>query len=157
MEKNHKREIVIHSLDELSPEQRKKLRLASMGIGSLVLLIVVLLFLCFGAFPSNKGSLFFYCIDWLLFLVSPLAAFGLAASFGFDLMLSDLGFALAYGYHGGSDSSSINQPFSSHDSPSYHSSSHYGSSVSINPSSGRPMSGSSGMDTSGNPYGTRSW
>lgn len=59
MEKNYKGQVMISSLDELSPEQRKKLRLASMGIGSLVLLIVVLLFLCFGDFPSNKDSLFF--------------------------------------------------------------------------------------------------
>lgn len=157
MNKDYKGRIMIHSLDELSLEQRKKLRLASMGIGALVFLIVVLIVLCFGGFPSNKGSLLFYCTDWLLFLVSPLAAFGLAASFGFDLMLSDLGFALSYGYPGGSDSSSQNPTFSSHESPSYSRLNHYGSSVSINPSSGRPMSGSSGMDTSGNPYGTRSW
>lgn len=157
MEKNYKGQMMIRSLDELPPEQRKKLRLASMGIGSLALLIVVLMFLCFGDFPSNKGSLFFYCTDWFLFLVSPLAAFGLGASFGYDLMLSDLGFAFSFGSYGGSDSSSLNQPFSSHESPNYHRSNHYGSSVSINPSSGRPMSGSSGMDISGNPYGTRSW
>ena len=157
MEKNYKGQVMIRSLEELSPEQRKKLRLASMGIGSLVLLIVVLLFLCFGDFPSYKDSLFFYCLDWLLLIATPVASFAVGASFGFDLMLSDLGFAFSFESYGGSDSSSLNQRFSSHDSPHYHRSNHYGSSVSINPSSGRPMSGSSGMDSSGNPYGTRSW
>jgi hypothetical protein len=157
MEKNYKGQVMIRSLDEISPEQRKKLHLASMGIGSLTLLIAVLIFLCFGKFPSNEGYLFFYCMDWIFLIVAPFAAFGFGACFGSDLMLSDLGFAFSYGYHGGSDSSSLNQAFSSHESSSFPHSSHYGSHASINPSSGRPMSGSSGMDTSGNPYGTRSW
>ncbi|KTC80114.1 MULTISPECIES: hypothetical protein [Legionella] len=156
MEKNHKGQVIIRSIDELSAAEQKQIRLASLGIGSLVLLIEVLAFLAFGAFPSNSGSLFFYCADWFLFVAVPLASYGLGSSFGFVLMLSDLGYALSLG-HGGSDSSSLNQPFSSNESPSYHRSNNYGSHVSINPSSGRPMSGSSGMDISGNPYGTRSW
>ncbi|MGM9451936.1 hypothetical protein ACTAZI_01235 [Legionella bozemanae] len=156
MEKNHKGQVIIRSIDELSTAQQKQIRLASLGIGSLVLLIEILAFLAFGAFPSNSGSLFFYCADWFLFVAVPLASYGLGSSFGFVLMLSDLGYALSLG-HGRSDSSSLNQPFSSNESPSYHRSNNYGSHVSINPSSGRPMSGSSGMDNSGNPYGTRSW
>jgi hypothetical protein len=92
-----------------------------------------------------------------LFVAVPLVSFGLGSSFGFDLMLSDLGYALSLEHYEGADFSSRNQPFSSNESPSYHRSNHYSTHVSINPSSGRPMSGSSGMDVSGNPYGTRSW
>lgn len=155
MDKNHKGKVMIHSLDELPQDLRKKLFLASFGIGLLVFLIVVLAFLVSGIFSSKESSL--GIADWALFVATPLGAFGFGACFGFELMLSDLGFALALRHHTGSDFSSINQPFSSHDSPNYHRSNDYSSHVNINPSSGRPMSGSSGMDISGNPYGTRSW
>jgi len=157
MEKNHKAQLIIRSIDELPTVQQKQIQLASIGIGSLVLLIELLAFLAFGSFPSNSGSLFFYFADWFLFLAVPFASFGLGSSFGFVLMLSDLGYALSLEYHSGAGSSSLNQPFSANESPSYHRSNHYSSHVNINPASGRPMSGSSGMDISGNPYGTRSW
>jgi len=153
MENNYKGRVMIHSLDELPQALRKQIHLASLVAGSLVLLIAVLAFLVFGSFPSKHNSLFFYCTDWLLFVVTPLGAFGLGACFGFELMLARLGYGLSFGSY----SASLNQPFSSYDSPNYHHANNYSSPVSINPSSGRPMSGSSGMDISGNPYGSRSW
>jgi hypothetical protein len=154
MEKNHKGQAIIHSLDELTLDQRKQIRLASRGVGLLALVVVLLAYLAFGSFPSKSDSLFFYCIDWLLFVAKPLAAFGFGACIGFDLMLSDLGFVLSFGHRIGVDSSSLNQCFSSDNSPNYYRSSNYSTHVSINPSSGRPMSGSSGMDSSGNPWHT---
>jgi hypothetical protein len=157
MNKNDKGKMMIRSLDELTHVQRKQIRLASFGVGFFVLLVVVLAFLAFGSFPSKNSPLFFYCTDWILLIATPCASFGFGAAFGFELMLSDLGYVLSFGYRGGSDSLSLNQPFSSYDSPNYQHANNYSSPVNINPSSGRPMSGSSGMDISGNPYGTRSW
>jgi hypothetical protein len=153
MKTNDKGRVVIHSFDELPQGLQKQIRLASLQFGTLVLLIAVLAFLAFGTFPNKHNSLFFYCIDWLLFVASPLGAFGVGACIGFELMLARLGFALPHGPY----SPSLNQSFSSYDSPNFQHVQNYGSPVSINPSSGRPMSGSSGVDIAGNPYGTRSW
>ena len=157
MMKNDKRKRMLRSLEELTPAQRKPLYWASLGVGFLVLLVVVFAFLAFGSFPRKNSPLFVYCIDWILLIATPCASFGLGAAFGFELMLSDLGYALSLGYGGEGASLSPDHPFSSSHSPKYPHVNHYSSPVNINPGSGRPMSGSSGMDVSGNPYGTSSW
>ncbi|MFA6302179.1 MAG: hypothetical protein WC627_03490 [Legionella sp.] len=155
MIKNDKGYITIDSLDELTPDQRKQVRFASIGAGVLSLLAVASAFLCFGLSPSKNSPLFFYCTDWILQIAVPFAGFCVGAGLVRHLMLLHLGYIVS-GYNGGFDTSSPNRGFSSYDSPT-HSANNYHSSVSINPASGRPMSGSSGMDISGNPYGSRSW
>lgn len=156
MEKNHKGQSIIHSIEELRPSQRNQVKRAAIGIGFLMVLIFGLLLLLFDISPAYKSSLFEGNIQLILLLASGVTAFDLGYKLGFYMKVADLGYALVS--HPSADYyRSPNQAFSSSDSPRHSYSSFHSSSVSINPASGRSMSGSSGVDTSGNPYGTRSW
>lgn len=156
MEKNHKGQTIIHSIYELRPSQRRELRRASGIIGGLCVLIYLLLILLFDGFPAYKNSVFETSIHWVFLLAFGTGALDLGYyKLGYYLKLADMGYVLAY--QSSDYYRSPNQAFSSSDSPRHSYSSFHSNSTSINPASGRPMSGSSGMDISGNPYGTRSW
>jgi hypothetical protein len=73
------------------------------------------------------------------------------------MMVADLGYALPTQQQAWAYEASQNPSFSSSDPLHYASSNSYDSYMSINPSSGLPMSGSSGVDISGNPFGSSSW
>src|SRR3546814_608853 len=149
-----KREL-IYSVDEIRPSLRIKVQRAAHLMGFLVALAVVSAFLAFDFFPKQNHRFFLY-IDWVLEICAPLAAYVVGYLFGLNIALWDRGYILAQGYPIG-ESSSLFQINHSNGSSSAYRGYSYGSSVSINPSSGRPMSGSSGVDTYGNPYGTNSW
>jgi hypothetical protein len=125
--------------------------LAARCIGVLGVLISLIALPTWGEFPTRNTPLLVFCSDWIFIIAIPFAAYTYGAIIGYHAMLA----ALGYQYFE-DDSFSENQSFSTNDS-SIHRASDYSTSTSINPSSGLPMSGSSGMDVSGNPYGTRSW
>ena len=157
MHMNDKGQQMICSVKQLSPSQRRQVHLASVGMGALVLLIYCLGFLLIGSAPSKHQPFFFYYADWGMILAFGSAAFGLGFVFGSRMMIADLGYALPTRQQVWADALPHNQSFSSGDAPSYPASNTYGGYISINPSSGLPMSGSSGMDTHGNPFGTNAW
>lgn len=156
MENNRKGQVIIHSIDELRPSQKNQVKQSAIGIGLLMVLIYCSLVVFFDIFPDYKSSLFEGNIQLILLFAFGAAAFDLGYKLGFYMKTADLGFSFAKQTNVGTYSQSPNQPFSSSETARFQQS-FQGNSVSINPSSGRPMSGSSGMDISGNPYGTRSW
>ncbi len=149
-----KRELIF-SVYEIRPSLRIKVQRAAHLVGVLVALVALLAIFAFDFFPKQNIPFFVY-IDWVLEICAPLAAYVVGYLFGLNIALWDKGFVLAQGYPIG-ENSSLSQMNQSNGSSSVCRGYNYGSSVSINPSSGRPMSGSSGVDTYGNPYGTRSW
>lgn len=157
MEKNDKGQVVIHSIEELRPSQRRQVDRVAIGIGLLCALIYFLCFFLGGLVPDTSPPLIFSCISWFLFFAGAIVPFVFGRDFGLRMKLADMGYAFPKRHYAADYYRSPNQPFSSNDSPRYTASSFHSSTVSINPSSGQPMSGSSGMDISGNPYGTRSW
>lgn len=158
MEKNDKGQFVIHSLAEMPVSERRQVYLATAGIGSLVLVAAILAYLCL-YFPNNHHSDILFRRDaWSLRAFLGAYIFLIGSYVGFLLALRDLGYNYKGFHHHRFESSYQSNAFSSSDSSTiFHSSSHSSSYMSINPGSGLPMCGSSGMDTSGNPYGTRSW
>ncbi|HRD70418.1 MAG TPA: hypothetical protein PK657_09750 [Legionella sp.] len=145
----------INSLHELSCVERKKVHRTGLRIGLLTCCTGVLFLVCMGIYPFTvNDSVFFFCLACLLSLNPPifLFAFGYLiaqyaqlAKLGYKLPLFTPDFDSDHQAVVGSDEHSIHQPYS------------FSSSFSINPGSGLPMSGSSGMDIRGNPYGTSSW
>lgn len=156
MEKTNNKRTLIYSVNELRPSLRIKVQRIAHLFGFLAFLVVGLAFLAFGIYPKGN-DLFFLCGDWLLMLGIPLAAYGMGYLLGWNIALWDLGFVLFQGYPIGDSSLSNHHQHSGNNTTSAYHGYSYSSSVSINPSSGRPMSGSSGVDTYGNPYGTRYW
>lgn len=155
MGNTHKSRVLISSINEIRPSLRIKIERVAHVIGLLFSIILVLAFLAFDFFPKEHDW-FSFCIDWVLKIVSPLVFYVVGYLFGMNLALWDRGLTLSGRYPVNGDSASL-QMNHSNDSCSAYSGYSYDSSVSINPSSGRPMVGSSGIDTYGNPYGTRSW
>lgn len=157
MEKNNKGQLMIRSIRELDSSQQRQVRLAAIAVGSLVFLIYALTILLVDALPDLSDPFGAVCIHSTLLLVFAVLAIYQGGLAGCYLMLSDLGFALPTRQQLWADTLTAQQSFSSDSETHYPSSQTYSSHMSINPSSGLPMSGSSGMDTSGNPFGTRSW
>ncbi|HAU1387074.1 TPA: hypothetical protein KKX58_001662 [Legionella pneumophila] len=157
MEKNSKGQILICSSSELLPYQIKSLNRTSAGIGALVVLVYLWILFLFDGFPETNQSLFFYAHGWILILGFGFFAFLQAAEFAFYMKLADMGYALSRRRQSSDYYPSSQQSFSSSNGSGHSFSSTYEASTSINPGSGLPMVGSSGIDTSGNPYGTRSW
>jgi hypothetical protein len=145
----------INSLHELSSVEREKVHRTGLGIGFLTCCIGVLFLTCMGVYPFTvNDSVFFFFLTCLLSLNPPIFLFVFGYLFGQYAQLNKLGYKLPLctpefdlDHHArvGIDDHSIPQPYS------------FSSSFSINPGSGLPMSGSSGMDNRGNPYGTSSW
>lgn len=152
--KNNKREL-IYSLNDVRPSILLNAKRTAHLIGFLISLVVVLGCLVFDFFAHGSKELLFLCIDWFLMLATPIGAYLVGYLFGLKIALWEKGFAFVDGYVLG-EGSSLHMNHSNSSSSACHGYS-YSSSLSINPSSGRPMSGSSGVDTYGNPYGTRSW
>jgi hypothetical protein len=151
MQKNDKGQVMISSIKKLSSAERKKVFCSSIGIGSLVLLIYGLLIVLLDYVPNQNDDL------WMLVFVGAANAFGFGAFFGFRLMISDLGYALPTRQQIWAHSLSQSHLFYSSDTQNHVYSHTDNSHMSINPSSGLPMSGSSGIDIAGNPFGTNSW
>ena len=157
MEKNNKGPLMIRSIRELDSSQQRQVRLAAIAVGSLVFLIYVLVILLIDDLPDLSAPFWSVCIHSTLLFVFAILAIHRGGLVGCHLMLADLGFALPTRQQQWADTLTTQQAFSSDIETHYSSSQTYSSHMSINPSSGLPMSGSSGMDTSGNPFGTRSW
>ena len=154
MEKKSKERVLVSSVEDLRPSLRFKAQRAANLIGFLALSVVLLAFLAFDVYPKNK-DLFFLCGNWLLMISTPIAAYIMGYLLGLNVALWDMGFAFAQGY--AVDENGMHLSNFSHSEASGYGGYSIGSSISINPSSGLPMSGSSGVDTHGNPYGSRSW
>lgn len=155
MRKQSNKKKLIYSLNDVRPSILLSAKRAAHLIGFLISLVVVLGCSAFDFFSHPSKELLFLYADWLLMLATPLGAYLVGYLFGLKISLWDKGFALVDGYVAG-EGSSLHMNDSNGSSSAYRGY-NFGSSVSINPSSGRPMSGSSGVDTYGNPYGTRSW
>lgn len=148
METKNNESVIISSVDELRPSLRIKVKKSAHLIGFLTALVVVL-----GLFAFDIYPMFFLNKDWLLMIAIPLWFYCMGYLLGWNLALWDLGYVLGGVY----SSKGLSSEQGSNDSSTAYHGCSYSSSVSINPSSGHPMSGSSGIDTYGNPYGTRSW
>ena len=157
MQKNNKGQTIIHSVSELSAEERQLVRLGSIGGGALVLAIYFPILLLFGIGPSKDAPLFVCCVDFGIIFVWAFVLCSHGIYWGRRLMAADLGYALPTRQQNWAYKASQYPSFSSGDAVHYASARTYNSHTSINPSSGFPMSGSSGIDTHGNPFGTRSW
>ena len=156
MGKHRNEKELIYSLNDVRPSILLSAKRTAHLIGFLVSLIVVLGCLAFDFFSHASKELLFLCADWFLILATPFGAYLVGYLFGLKIALWDKGIALVDGYGASGEGSSLHMNDSNGSSSAYRGY-NFGSSVSINPSSGRPMSGSSGVDTYGNPYGTRSW
>lgn len=144
----------IQSIKELPSVLRRQIVSTALTLGTIALIGALLAFFICDPFPIKSDSVLLSCIDWIVNIGLILGSFGFVAAMTAHLMLTYHGYVLfPNAYH--SDCSSQKR-FSSYDS-TIHTANNYATSVSINPSSNLPMSGSSGMDISGNPYGTRSW
>lgn len=145
----------ICSLNELSLDQRKRVRFVAISMGLFTCLLGMILLLFFDAFPffpSETGL--FYLVTCLLSLNPPVLLFGLGYGVGQIAKLRDLGYSLqsqAHDFGGRANHDFLNNEITSHQPSSF------SSSMSINTASGLPMSGSSLMDSKGNPFGTNSW
>ncbi|ARB91042.1 hypothetical protein A6J40_02055 [Legionella longbeachae] len=144
----------IHSLSELSLAERKKVRFVAIGIGLLTCFIGISILYCLDIYPFTDRPKDFFAISCLVSIVPPLFLFALGYAFGDFTQLMDLGYKRAYEPNCYSPTNTqywgdheLHRITSSSSSPS----------MSINPASGLPMSGSSGMDCRGNPFGSNSW
>ncbi|HGD2626304.1 TPA: hypothetical protein ACI3W2_002708 [Legionella pneumophila] len=152
--KNNKRK-TMYAWNEIRPSLRIKAQRMAHLIGFLAFLVVVLGCIAFDFFSPTSHDLLFLCIDWLLMIATPLGVYGIGYAFGLQIALGDMG-VLVIDCHP-EDYHLSQQTSHSNGSSNVYRGYSLGSSVSINPSSGRPMSGSSGVDIYGNPYGSRSW
>ena len=157
MQKNNKGQTIIHSVSELSAEERQLVRLGSIGGGALVLAIYFPILLLLGIGPSKQDPLFGCLVVLGVLFVWAVVLCWQGVYWGRYLMAANLGYAFATPLQTFAHNTSQNASFSSSDAVHYASSRAYHNHTSINPSSGFPMSGSSGIDTHGNPFGTRSW
>jgi hypothetical protein len=143
----------ICSLNELPLDQRKSVRFIAiyMGLFTCLLGMTVLLLLdAFPFFPPETGV--FYLVTCLLSLNPPILLFVLGYGIGQLLKLRDLGYSLqSHTINFSNHSDFLSNDIVTHQPCSV------SSSMSINPASGLPMSGSSLMDSRGNPLGTNSW
>lgn len=157
MQKNDKGQVIIHSINELPLDEKKMVRLGAIGGGALVLAIYFPVLLLLGVGPSRQDPLFASCIDLGLVLAWAIGLGSQGVYWGRRLMAANLGYAFPARRQIWGDSSYQHPSFSSSEDVHYASASRYESHMSINPSSGLPMSGSSGIDIRGNPYGSSSW
>ncbi len=156
MDKAHQEKRVIHSLKELTQEEKQHAYKLPRKVGMIAFLIEIFVIIAFGLYPDlNYGNDLF---STTLIIEIALVAMSIVflMSFALSKSLSSLGIVWLEKSYMHSNYESTNQPFSRSESHSYHSQS-YSSHMSINPSSGHSMVGSSRTDTSGNPFGSRSW
>lgn len=149
----------IHSLDELPFEERQAVRSTALRTGVITCFIGTSLLYLLGFYPFIMGTGFEFAISFLLSFNPPVLLFAFGYAISESIKLSKLGYAKATTPYESSTnpyfSSSFKSPESSSFQPSAIHSPH--SSMSINPASGLPMSGNSGVDCRGNPFGTNSW
>jgi len=144
----------ITSLKELAVRERKKVQRTARGIGLLTCALGIATLYFINIYPFIDGKGFFFWINCLLSLNPPVLLFALGYVLGEFAQLADLGYLRSYQV---SDSGFNENPsFGSNETISHRPYS-FNSPMSINPASGLPMSGSSGMDSRGNPFGTNSW
>ena len=155
MENKKNKKKAMYAWSEIRPSLRIKAQRMAHLIGFLASLVVVLGCIAFDFFSPRNHDLLFLCIDWLLMIATPLGAYGIGYAFGLQIALLDMGI-LVIDCHP-ADNHLSHQTNHPNGSSNVYRGYNFGSSVSINPSSGRPMSGSSGVDIYGNPYGSRSW
>lgn len=154
MEKKSTHKKLVLSVRALPLALQKIVRKASIISGSIGLILYVLFVFSLGSLAFD--DLFPLIIFFGVFVCAPvaLARFWVLSKFGYALPFHLISkYAKNPAFY--SDFNHTNTSFHSHDSSSHSYSNSYHSS--INPSSGLPMCGSSGIDTSGNPYGSRSW
>lgn len=157
MRMNDKGKVIIHSINELPSDAKGLIRLGAIGGGALVLAVYFSILLLFGVGPNKNDPLFVCCVDFGIIFAWAFALCSQGVYWGRRLMAADCGYVLPTRQQSFAYEASHKPSFSSGDAVHYASSSAYNNHMSINPSSGFPMSGSSGIDTHGNPFGTRSW
>lgn len=151
MRKNDNGKWMIRSVRNLDSSQQRKVHMASIVVGSLVFLIYVLMLLLTDGSPGGLP------MDWIFVVVFGFVALYFGGLAGRHLMVYDLGFALPTRQQAWADTLAKSHSFYANEAALYPTTDSYSNDMSINPSSGLPMSGSSGMDTSGNPFGTNAW
>lgn len=144
----------INSLNELSLAERKQVRFTALGIGLLTCFIGTIVFYFMDDYLFTEGTGFFFVVSCILSFVPPLFFFVFGYLLGDFVGLADLGYMRAYQTNNYSNANGVSLMIHELSAPQLTSIS---SSMSINPASGLPMSGSSGMDSRGNPFGTNSW
>ena len=157
MQKNDKGQLMIRGVKELPPAERKRVHWHAALMGTLFLGVYTVCFALFGSAPYRSPSLVFYYSDWGMIFVFAAVVCYCGAYLGLRLAVYVLGYVLPTQQQAWADHISQAQAFYSSDETHYPTSSSYNSYMSINPGSGLPMSGSSGVDTRGNPFGTNAW
>ena len=149
----------IHSLDELPQEERQAVRSTALRIGFITCFIGTSLLYLLGFYPFTTGTGFEFVISFLLSFNPPVLLFVFGYVISESIKLAKLGYAKAATPYESSTSSYVSSSFKSPESSSFQPRTIHSphSSMSINPASGLPMSGNSGVDCRGNPFGTNSW
>lgn len=156
MDKVTQEKRVIHSLKELTPEEKQQAYQLPRKVGMIAFLIEIFVITAFGLYPSLSHGMDWFSTDLIIETGFVVISIGFVMSYALSKSLSSLGIVWLEKSYMHPNYGSTNQPFSRSESHSYHSQS-YSSHMSINPSSGHSMVGSSRTDTSGNPFGSRSW
>jgi len=157
MQKNDKGQIMIRSVKDLPHSARKKAYQCAAGMGALALVISGFLILSLEIAAEENHMLSVFAEDWIMISAMSCIAIGLASYVGLRIAIYALGYALPTQQQVWENHISQGQAFYTSDVTHYPSSSWHDSYTSVNPGSGLPMSGSSGVDASGNPFGTSSW
>ena len=156
MDKAAQEKRVIHSLKELTQEEKQQAYKLPRKAGMIVFLIEVFVIIAFGLYPHSRHGIDWSSVDLIIETGFVVMSTGAVISLTLKKSLSSLGLVLLDQIYMDPTYGETNQPFSRSGSNSHHSQS-YSSHMSINPSSGHSMVGSSRTDTSGNPFGSRSW
>jgi hypothetical protein len=121
-------------------------------LGSLFVLLYMVWIYFSQMQPPNNLPLELYYGEWLRILASGVVAYLIGSGIGFLLQLQDLNSINYFSFDNNSTDFFSEYPMDDNlavKTPE--------NTMSINPASGLPMSGSSRMDSSGNPYGSNSW
>ncbi|MCR9192609.1 MAG: hypothetical protein NXI01_08115 [Gammaproteobacteria bacterium] len=156
MDKAAQEKCVIHSLKELTQEERQQAYKLPRKAGMIAFLIEIFVITAFGLYPHSSHGIDWSSVDLIIETGFVVMSTGAVISLTLKKSLSSLGLVLLDKMYMNPSFGETNQPFSRSQSHSCHSQSYSGH-MSINPSSGHSMVGSSRTDTSGNPFGSRSW
>lgn len=156
MDKAAQEKRVIYSLKELTQEEKQQAYKLPRKLGMIAFLIEIFVIIAFGLYPHSSHGIDWSSVDLIIETSFVVMSTGAVISLTLKKSLSSLGLVLLDKIYMDPTYGESNQHFSRSESRSYHSHSYHGH-MSINPSSGHSMVGSSRTDTSGNPFGSRSW
>lgn len=149
---------LIHSLNELPQDERIAVRSFAIKTGLVTCFVGVAVLYALGVYPFTMETGFAFFITVLLSFNPPILLFAFGYAIAQSIKLNQLGYAMPTSLHQPySNTTTTDSALRSVDIHTYHPTTMHHTSMSINPASGLPMSGNSGIDCRGNPYGTLSY